>query len=85
MRCHRQGVDLMASFGDHVVFTMQFLQMCDDFKEIMNGDECPKCLQDSRSNAICLREECDWMLFVEPNKLHPATIPWMQSLQERLK
>lgn len=70
---------------DHIMFTIEFLTMCDDFKDIMNGDECPGCLQDSRSNAICLREECDWMLFSEPGKLHPATIPWMKSLQERLK
>ena len=70
---------------DHILFTIEFLTMCDDFKDIMNGDECPACLQDSRSNAICLRDECDWMLFVAPGKLHPATVPWIQELKKRLK
>lgn len=70
---------------DHILFTMQFLQMCEDFADILNGDECPACGQDSRSNAICLREECDWMLFIEMGKLHPATVPWIDSLKGRLK
>ena len=75
----------MASIGDHVIFTMQFLQMCDDFAGVIKEDECPACNLQTRSNTICLNEECDWMLFVRPNKLHPATIPWINSLKERLK
>lgn len=74
----------MRSMDDHILFTMQFLQMCDDFKAIIKEDECPACGLQTRSNALCLNEECDWMLFVEMGKLHPATVPWIESLKERL-
>jgi len=74
----------MASYGDHVIFTMQFLQMCEDFQAIIRENECPACTLQTRIDTVCQNEECDWMLFVAPNKLHPATIPWVNSLQERL-
>ena len=75
----------MNSFGDHVLFTMQFQQMREDFQDILMVDECPACGQSSAPDTICLREACDWMLFIEPGKLHPATVPWIQSLQERIR
>ena len=65
------------SWEDHVLFTMQFMQMMEDFQTI--EDECPACGHGSRSNAICLREECDFMLFVDMGKLHPSVIPWMEN------
>ena len=74
----------MNTWNNHVLFTMQFLQMCDDFAAIIREDECPACSLQTRSNAICLNEECDWMLFIAPGKLHPATVPWIDSLKDRL-
>jgi hypothetical protein len=62
---------------DHILFTMQFMQMMEDFQTI--EDECPACGHGSRSNAICLREECDFMLFIEMGRLHPSVIPWMEN------
>jgi hypothetical protein len=68
---------------DHILFTMQFLQMMDDFQTV--EDECPACGHSSRSNAICLRDECDFMLFTEPGKIHPSVIPWVNARKEILE
>ena len=74
----------MGSLGDHIVFTAQFLQMCEDFKDVVEN-ECPACQLKTRSDAICLNDHCDWMLFIAPNKLHPATLPWIERVAERIK
>jgi len=74
----------MASLISHILFTMQFLQMCEDFKDLVE-DECPACQLKTRSEAICLNDHCDWMLFVSPDELHPATLPWMERISERVK
>lgn len=73
------------SFDDHVLFTMQFMQMCDDFAAFIKEDECPSCNLQTRSNAICLNDECNWMLFVRPGKLHPATLPWIEEIKNRVQ
>jgi len=70
------------SMEDHVLFTMQFMQMMEDFQTV--EDECPACGHSSRSNAICLREECDFMLFVDMGKLHPSVILWMENKKKEL-
>jgi len=71
------------SMMQHIIFTMEFLQMMDDFQTI--EDECPACGYASRSNAICLREECDFMLFINLNQIHPSVFPWMEARKELLK
>ena len=76
---------MIDSLDDHLLFAMQFMRMLDDFKAIIREDECPACGLQTRSNLICLNDECDWMLFIDMGQLHPATIPWMNSLKERLK
>lgn len=73
------------SFDDHVLFTMQFMQMCDDFAVFIKEDECPSCNLQTRSNAICLNDECNWMLFVSTGKLHPATLPWIEEIKNRVQ
>jgi len=72
------------SLMDHVLFVMQFQQMREDFQDILQIDECPACGRSSAPEVVCLAPDCDWMLFVRPGKMHPATVPWIQSLQERL-
>jgi hypothetical protein len=75
----------MNSLADHVLFVMQFQQMREDFANVMFvSDECPACGKGSAPDTICLAGDCDWMLFTAPGKFHPATIPWLQSLQERI-
>jgi len=70
------------SLEDHVLFTMQWLQMMEDFQIL--EDECPACGRATRSNTICLREECDFMLFVQPGRLHPSVISWVMKMQRML-
>jgi len=70
-------------FEDHVLFTMQFMQMMEDFQTIEN--ECPACGEGSRSNALCLRDECDFMLFIEPGKIHPAFFSWIADKQREFE
>jgi hypothetical protein len=70
------------SLEDHFLFTMQFIQMMEDFQTV--DDECPACGHSSRSNTICLRDECDFMLFIDMGKLHPSVIPWVNARKEAL-
>ena len=70
--------------GNHVLFVMQYQQMREDFADYFMIDECPACGFASAPDTICLRDACDWMIFIAPGKLHPATIPWIQSLQKRV-
>jgi hypothetical protein len=71
--------------ADHVLFSMQFMQMLEDFEAIIRENECPACTLQTREDLICLNDECDWMLFPRMGELHPATIPWIESLKERLR
>jgi hypothetical protein len=77
-------MSIFRTADDHLLFAMQFMRMLEDFQAIIKEDECPACSLQTRSNLICLNDECDWMLFPEMGQLHPATIPWIESLKERL-
>jgi hypothetical protein len=68
---------------DHMLFSLQFMQMMEDFQSI--DDECPACGNNSRSNLICLRDDCDFMLFVAPGELHPSFFTWVKKKKEEIK
>lgn len=53
----------------HIVFAAEFMQMMEDF---FTESHCPACRKESRSNLICLNDDCDFMLFPAPGKIHPA-------------
>jgi len=68
---------------DHLLFGLQFMQAMEDFQSIEN--ECPACGHGSRSNLICLRDECDFLLFIAPGKIHKSVIPWMVNKGKELQ
>lgn len=75
---------MLNTLADHILFTMEFQQMREDFQDILEIDECPACGRSSAPDIVCLANDCDWMLFPAPGRLHPATIPWLTALKERL-
>ena len=67
-----------------ILFGMQFMQMMYDF----SGSDtlCPACEHESRSDLICLRDECDFMLYIEyGDKIHPAFYSWTTKKMKELK
>ena len=67
-----------------ILFGIEFMQMMEDFTGV--DDLCPACEQNSRSNLICLRDECDFVLFVElGDAIHPAFYTWTQKKMKELK
>jgi hypothetical protein len=64
------GGDLMMDPRQMILFGIQFMQMMEDFA---TAEHCPACRHESRSNLICLREECDFVLFINlGDNIHPA-------------
>jgi len=52
-----------------ILFGMQFMQMMEDFATQFY---CPACRKETRSNLICLDDDCDFMLYPDPETIHPA-------------
>jgi len=52
-----------------VLFGMEFMQMMVDFATEFH---CPACRKETRSNLICLNDDCDFMLYPDPETIHPA-------------
>jgi len=79
------GGDRMKSNPDeHVLFAMQFMQMMEDFE---SETYCPACGRESRDGTICNHSKCDFMLFPEMGKIHPAFFAFVESkkIEEILK
>ena len=54
---------------DHILFAMEFMMMMEDFESEFY---CPQCGRESRSGLICNHPKCDFMLYPEMGKIHPA-------------
>jgi len=53
-----------------ILFGMEFMQMMEDFA---TETHCPACRKESRSNLICLDDDCDFVLFINyGDNIHPA-------------
>ena len=53
-----------------ILFGIEFMQMMKDF---YTDTHCPACRKETRSNLICLDDDCDFMLFIDyGEKIHPA-------------
>ncbi len=73
----------MISPQQMILFGMEFMQMMEDFA---TETYCPACHQESRSNLICLRDECDFMLFIDfGDSIHPAFFEFVASKSKQLK
>tara|TARA_Y100001937_G_C6956718_1_gene257082 strand:- start:258 stop:485 length:228 start_codon:yes stop_codon:yes gene_type:complete len=65
-----------------ILFGIEFMQMMEDF---YTDTLCPACRHESRSNLICLRDECDFVLFTDYGEsIHPAFWNIVAETKERL-
>jgi hypothetical protein len=66
-----------------ILFGMEFMQMMEDFA---TKTYCPACHHESRSNLICLRDECDFVLFTDlGTAIHPAFFEFVASKKENFE
>ena len=58
-----------------ILFGMEFMQMMEDFATEFH---CPACRKETRSNLICLNDDCDFMLYPDPDTIHPAFFKFVE-------
>ena len=66
-----------------ILFGMEFMQMMEDFA---TAEHCPACRHESRSNLFCLRDECDFVLFINlGDNIHPAFFQFVAEKTKEIK
>ena len=66
-----------------ILFGMEFMRMMEDFS---TAEHCPACRKESRSNLICLDDECDFVLFINlGDNIHPAFFTFCEEIKNKLE